>query len=406
MLGAFTSNHLFMDTKKNFAVSLLAGILGALIVVMGAWGFAYMNPNFFAGLGAGRVTEVKQYVASTSYEQQVIDTVKKASPSVVSVVITKDVPVLEKYYQQSGPFAFSFPQYRQKGTEKKEVGGGSGFVATEDGYIITNQHVVSESDAEYTVILSDGTKYPAKVVAKDDLNDIAVLKIEAKNLSVLQFANSDNLQVGQTVLAIGNPLLEFKNSVSVGVISGLSRSIVAGGKFGGGTEQLEGVIQTDAAINPGNSGGPLLNLNGEIVGMNVAMASAENIGFALPANLIESVVQSVKEHGKIIKPYLGIRYTPITKELKEKNKLSVDYGVLVLRGEKPEDLAVIPGSPADKAGIVENDIVLEIDGEKLSDDVSVARIVASKKVGDELKLKILHKGEEKEVNVVLEEFKE
>ncbi len=383
-----------MKTHKNFFISLLAGVLGSLIVSLGVAGYFYKTqPNFSA-----------PYVSQSDHEQQIINTVKNVSPSVVSVVITKDVPILERYYQDSGPFIFSFPQYRQNGTEKKEVGGGSGFIVSQDGYILTNQHVVSDTDAEYTVILDDGTKLPAKVVAKDDLNDIAVIKIESETLKPLQFADSDNLQVGQTVIAIGNPLLEFNNSVSVGVVSGLSRSIIAGNKLGGDTEHLEGVIQTDAAINPGNSGGPLLNLKGEVIGMNTAVASAENIGFAIPANIVRNVFESVKENGKIVRPYLGIRYVPVSKELKEKNNLKFDYGVLVLRGENSEDLAVLPSSPADKAGVVENDIILEIDDQKLEKDVSVSRIIAKKRVGEKIKLKLVHKGEEKVVEVELEEF--
>jgi len=241
-----------------------------------------------------------------------------------------------------------------------------------------------------------------KVLARDSLNDIAVIKIEANDLKYLEFGNSDNLKAGQTAIAIGNPLMEFDNSVSVGVISGLSRSIVAGDRMAGESEQLEGVIQTDAAINPGNSGGPLLNIKGEVVGVNVAIANGNNLAFSIPANFVKKIFDSVKETGKIIRPYLGIRYITVTEELKDKNKLSVDYGILVTRGEKVEDLAVIPASPADKVGLVENDIVLEIDGKKIDNELSFARIISEKNVGDQIKLKVLHKGKEKNVTVKLE----
>lgn len=350
----------------------------------------------------------------STQEDLIVNAVKKAQPAVVSVIITKDVPIIEQYYDDSisspfddffGPgFNFRVPQYREKGTEKKEVGGGSGFVVSPDGYVITNKHVVNEKDAEYTIFTEDGKKYPAKVVASDSLNDIAVLKIQAKDLPYLTFGDSDKILVGQTAIAIGNPLLEFENSVSVGVISGLSRSIVAGG--GGQSEQLDGVIQTDAAINPGNSGGPLLNLKGEVIGVNVAVASAENIGFSLPANLVKKAFESVKENGKIVRPYLGVRYIQINEQIKEANKLSVDYGVLVARGKNEGELAVLPGSPGDKAGLMENDIILEVDGKKLDKDTSLARIIAGKNVGDKVKLKIMSKGDEKEVEVTLEEMKE
>lgn len=349
-----------------------------------------------------------------SQDDLVIAAVKKAQPAVVSIIITKDVPIIEQYYDEStnpfgdffgSPFSFQIPQYREKGTEKKEVGGGSGFIVSDDGYIVTNKHVVSDKDAQYTVFLDDDTKYDAKIIGLDPLNDIAILKIDANALPYLTFGDSDKLDAGQTVIAIGNPLLEFSNSVSVGVISGLARSITASSGYGE-FEYLEGVIQTDAAINPGNSGGPLLNLKGEVIGVNVAVASGENLGFSLPSNLAKNVFTSVKETGKIVRPYLGVRYVQINEKIKETNKLTVDYGVLVMRGEKEEELAIIPGSPADKAGLLENDIILEADGKKLNKDASLARIIADKKVGDKIKLKVLSKGKEKTVDVVLEEFKE
>lgn len=342
-------------------------------------------------------------------QDYVIKAVKNSQPAVVSIVITKDVPILERYYEDTYDpfFNFRIPRYREKGTEEKEVGGGSGFIVTPGGYIVTNKHVVDQDEAEYTVFLNDGAEYEAEVIARDQIDDIAVLKIEAdEELPYLSLGDSDKIQIGQSVIAIGNPLMEFNNSVSVGVISGLGRSIVAGSFLGGPVEQLEGVIQTDAAINPGNSGGPLLDLNGRVVGMNVAVASAENIGFALPSNMISRIIDSVKEHGKIIRPYLGIRYTPITEAIKEENNLSVDYGVLVLRGDTPEKLAVLPGSPADKAGLEENDIILEINGEKIDKGKSFARIIAEKEVGETITIKVMHDGEEKEVDVELEEIPE
>lgn len=348
-------------------------------------------------------------------EDLIVKTVEKASPAVVSIIITKDVPVLEQYYEDmqnpfdefmfgGSGFNFQVPKYRDSGkTEEKEIGGGSGFIVSADGFLITNKHVVDQEGVDYTVFMADGSKYEAKIIAKDDLNDVAVLKIEAENLPFLKFADSDLLKVGQTAIAIGNPLLEFQNTVSVGIVSGLSRKINAATNLFGKTEVLDDVIQTDAAINPGNSGGPLLNLDGNVIGVNVAVASAENIGFSLPSNLVKNAFELVKSDGKIVRPYLGVRYIPISDSLNEKNKLDVDYGVLILRGENMEDLAVIPGSPADKAGLSENDIILEIDGVKLDENVSLIKIISAKKIGDTVKLKIISKGVEKDVSVVLEE---
>lgn len=348
-------------------------------------------------------------------DSAIIDAVKKADPAVVSIVITKDVPKLEQYY--SNPFGndpffrqffgdqFNTPQYRQKGTEKKEVGGGSGFIVSSDGLIVSNNHVVSDKEAEYTVLTNDGKKYPAKVLARDSVKDLAVLKIEKTGLPTLGLGDSDNLQVGQTVIAIGNALGEFRNTVSAGIISGLKRSVTASG-FGAGTEQLTNVIQTDAAINPGNSGGPLLNLSGEVIGVNVAMAQgAENIGFALPINDVKKAISDVEKHGKIITPYMGVRYILVNSDIKEKNNLSVDYGALVVRGEMISDLAVIPGSPADKAGIVENNIILKVNGTKVDSQNPLANLINKYSVGDEITLRILHRGEEKDIKVKLEERK-
>jgi S1-C subfamily serine protease len=182
----------------------------------------------------------------------------------------------------------------------------------------------------------------------------------------------------------------------------LARSITAGDNSGK-SEILDHVIQTDAAINPGNSGGPLLDLSGSVVGVNVAVAQgSQNVGFALPINSVKSAIESVKKTGRIVRPYLGLRYTAINAEMQAKNNLTVDYGVLVKAGAKASDLAVIPGSPADKAGIVENDIILEIDGVKLDDKTSLASIVRAKSIGQIINLKILHKGVEKNVSVTLE----
>lgn len=353
---------------------------------------------------------IEKYTPQTTEEQIIIDTVKKSQDSVVSVIATKDLPVMEQYFvnpfggDSSSPFDIQIPQYRQKGTEKKEVSAGTGFIVSTDGLILTNKHVVSEEGAEFTVVMNSGEKYPAKVLAKDPSQDIAIIKINKNNLSALKLGDSDGIQVGQKAIAIGNSLGEFKNTVSVGVISGLRRTITASG--GSMTETLDDLIQTDAAINPGNSGGPLLNLNGEVIGINTAIAQqAQNVGFALLINKAKKDLDQVKKTGKITQPYLGVRYVLIDKDMKEKNNLSVDYGALVIRGDAQTDVAVVPGSPADKAGIVENDIILEVGGKKINKDNTLAKAIQDYKVGDVIKCKILHKGEERMIEVTLAERK-
>ena len=358
------------------------------------------------------ITDETQYATPRDYvreESRIIDIVEQSNPAVVSIVITKDVPVIEQYYEEldpfedffGGSFGFRVPRQRQNGTEKREVGGGSGFFISSDGLLVTNRHVVNDKDAEYTILTNSGETYNAKVLARDTTFDIAVLKVESKGFSYLEFGDSDNIKAGQTVIAIGNALTEFQNSVSVGVVSGLSRSIIAGSAFGK-SEMLEGVIQTDAAINPGNSGGPLLDLNGKVIGVNVAVQrGAENIGFALSGNTVKTIVTSVQEHGEIIKPYLGIRYITITEHLQKKNDLPVAHGALVARGETREDLAVIPGSPADIAGIMENDIILEIDGVKIERGASLSTLIRQKQVSQSITLAILRHGTEKQITATL-----
>jgi len=237
------------------------------------------------------------------YEDKVIGAVKSAAPAVVAITISKNVPIIEQC--PYNPFADLSPEFQQffgngiqfyqpcqKGTKIQEVGGGSGFVISSDGMILTNKHVVSDTAAEYTVFTNDGKKYPAKVLARDPNTDIAIIKIDAINLSKVKLGNSDSIQVGQTAIAIGNALGEFRNTVSIGVVSGLSRSITASG--GGVSESITNVIQTDASINPGNSGGPLLNLRGEVIGVNTAMVQgAQNIGFSIPINQVKETINNV-----------------------------------------------------------------------------------------------------------------
>lgn len=345
-------------------------------------------------------------------ETTIPDVVERSIPAVVSIGVSADIPIIEEYYEDfwnpfgglfGEGFGFQIPRQRQIGTERQEIGGGTGFFVSEDGYIVTNKHVVDREGVEYSIVTHDGTTYDVQIIAKDPVFDVAVLKVEDHTrFTPLTFADTDDVRLGESVIAIGNALAEFPNSVSVGVISGLSRNIVAGDGFRF-RESLEGVIQTDAAINRGNSGGPLLNMEGTVVGMNVAVAGGgENIGFALPGHVVRSVFESVLEHGEIIRPFLGVRYMHITEEIANKNGLKYTYGVLVVRGEDATELAVTPGSPADKAGIVENDIILEVDGKKLDESQSLQGVLSTYTVGDTVSLTVVHRGEEKQLEVKLD----
>jgi serine protease Do len=349
---------------------------------------------------------VKQQIVEE--DSAVIDVVDKSSPAVVSIVISKDVPKLRGFSGDPFEYFFGIPNQDsqgQGGTQKQTIGGGTGFFITVDGMIVTNKHVVSDTTADYTVITSDSKEYVAKVLARDPVNDIAVIKIEGNSFPVLSLGGSDTLKIGQTVIAIGNSLGEFSNTVSKGIISGLKRTVTAGGGIEG-SETLTNIVQTDAAINPGNSGGPLLDINGEVIGINVAMAQgAQNIGFAIPSNQISKIVDQVKKTGKITTPYIGVRYVPVDDTLQKENSLPYNYGVLVARGQRLTDFAVIPGSPADKAGLVENDIILEADGTKIDDKNTLSSIIAEHNVGDSITLKVWHKGNTQDMKVTLEERK-
>jgi len=364
----------------------------------------------------------KEYIPQTTQEQKIIDVVKNVSPAVVSIIITKDVPIIVQFF--ADPFEgffgrssqFRIPQFRQQGTEKREVGGGSGFIVSRDGMIITNKHVVLDEEAEYTVFTTDGRSFPARVLAKDPVQDLAVLKIDQENIidttgnftakpfPFVELGNSDTLKIGQTVIAIGNALAEFRNTVSVGVISGLGRTITAsGGNF---VETIEDVIQTDAAINRGNSGGPLLNLAGQVIGINTAtVLDAQNIGFAIPVNRATRDIKQVKELGKIVYAFLGVRYILITEALAQEENLPVTYGVWIKPGPN-EEAAVTPGSGAEKAGILALDILLEMNGERITQENSLAKIIQQHNPGDTVVLKVLREGAEKILNATLGERSE
>ncbi len=412
------------NDNKNFIMGLVSGLASVIIIliisstivwhyrgnVFGYFAKEYLKESQDQTLTANSNGETNPVL---SQESLVVNAVKKTNPAVVAIVISQDVPkyVADPNAQNNNPFGNAFPgfnfnfgtpQYKQDGTERKDIGGGSGFFVSSDGLIVTNKHVVDQKNAFYTVYTNDGKKHDAKVVAKDPVLDIALIKIDGSGYTALTLGNSDKLDVGQSVIAIGNALGEFRNTVSVGVVSGLARSIKAGDSSGN-SELLDHVIQTDAAINPGNSGGPLINLSGQVIGVDVAIAQgSQNVGFALPINSVKGAIESVKATGKIVRPYLGVRYVPITPELQTANNLTVDYGVLVKAGITANELAVIPGSPADKAGIVENDIILEVDGVKLDDKNSLASVIRGKSVGAVVTLKILHRGAEKDVQVTLE----
>lgn len=341
------------------------------------------------------------------YDKLPIEAVKQVAPSVVSIVISKLIPKIKGSYGLPGnPFSnpFLFGEVEDGQKEKVSVGGGSGFIVHPDGLILTNKHVVFDQDADYTVITTDLEEYPAKVISRDPINDIAVLKINAKGLPAVRLGNSGKLELGQTVLAIGNALGMFSNTVSRGIISGLSRSISAALGTEGEMEHLRGVLQTDVAINQGNSGGPLINIDGEVVAINTAIIfGAQNIGFSIPINWAKQDLEDIIKYGRIVKPYLGLQYIKLDKKIQKQYSLPVDYGALVVRDHRPDSVAIVPNSPAAKAGIKENDIILELNGEKISEELQ--DMLQKFSVESEVELTVLRKDEQMKVKVKLEERK-
>ena len=400
-------NHIVTAVVVSAVVSAVVG------GVFGYYGATFFNQGTAPLLQHLTGTKGDAYQPVTDEESKVVSAVKRASPAVVSIVATKDVAIVEQQnpFQEfcNDPFFRQFlgnqcntPSQPPK-TQTQQVAAGSGFIINSNGLILTNKHVVNISGASYTVITNDGKKYSAQVLARDPVQDLAVVKINASGLPALTVGDSANLQIGQTVIAIGNALGQFSNSVSKGVISGLSRSITAS-EGSGSSETLSQVIQTDAAINPGNSGGPLLNLAGQVIGVNTAIVQgAQNIGFAIPIDQAKRDISQVETTGKISYPYLGIRYVLVTDDIKQKNNLSVNYGALVIRGSGQGEVAVAPSSPADKAGIKEGDVVLEIDGKKIDQNNDLAKATQSHNVGDTVMLKVLSGGQEKTVQVTLVE---
>lgn len=398
--------------KSVFLIIILSLIFGVVGGVLGGV-YALKSPRLqkYFGLARNYPAEVKQTIV-LSEESAVIDVVKKAKDAVVSIVITKDlnkIPGFGANPFDSDPFwpFFGSPAPSQPKSSQpniQQVGAGSGFFVSADGLILTNKHVVSDQAAGYTVITSGDKEYEAKVVAIDPRNDLAILKIEIKDAPYLTFADSSQALIGQRVIAIGNSLGQYQNTVTTGVISGIGRSITAGGSEG--AEQLDGVFQIDAAINPGNSGGPLLNTAAQVIGINTAVdRQGQLVGFAIPSNDARKALESFRKTGSIKRPFLGVRYTMITKTLAQSQNLSKDFGALLVGGDTVTDFAVVPGSPADKAGLAENDIILEVDGKKLDSDMTLARALRDKDVGDAIILKVYSKGEEKTVKIVLGEAK-
>lgn len=382
--------------KRIFVLTSLLIILVLLGVSNGKFNFKWQGLDKYLQIPKKvEIATPSEKVKIVSEESVVTDVVDKVSPSVVTISIIKEKSLGRMF--EIDPFD-PFDIFRQRGSggqKKVEQDIGTGFIISEDGMIVTNKHVVSDSEAKYTVVTKEDKTYEVQKIFRDPTNDLAILKINTSGFKPVILGDSSKIKVGQMAIAIGTALGEFRNTVTVGVVSGLGRGITAGSPFEGYVERLDNVIQTDAAINPGNSGGPLLNSSGEVVGVNAAVSSeGQNIGFAIPINVIKESLSQFNKTGKFQRPFLGVRYKMITRDLALLN--DVPEGAYVQE--------IVDNSPADKAGIKNEDIITKIDGKKTTEkDGGLAKIIADKKIGDKANIEVWRDGEAKTLIVTIGE---
>jgi S1-C subfamily serine protease len=367
------------DQSLKSKITLAVGVILILaILLVGSGWLSQLSGRLNNWVASLRTTTTTLNQKVVNEESLVIDVAKKTQPSVVSI---------------GGSQTLS--NFLGNGSDDQSQGIGTGFILNANGVILTNKHVVSDTTIKYSVVTNDGKKYDVKQIYRDPAHDLAIIKIDVTNLTPLEQGDSSKLQVGQFVIAIGNALGEFSNTVTTGVVSGLGRGITAGDPFGGFQERLDDVIQTDAAINPGNSGGPLLNSAGQVIGINTAVSSnAQNIGFAIPINVAKPVIDEFNRTGKIAgPPFLGVGYQVISQRAALLN--SVPQGMYLTQ--------IVSDSPAAKAGLQTGDIVTKIDGQKMTDTNDLAKVIQTKKIGDTVTLEYYRDGETKTTKATLVE---
>ena len=360
-------------SAPTWAKPLLMGVVGGLIG--GAMAIFAINDYFSLGLDRSRQVVLQESSA-------IIDVAQKLEASVVSIIT-----------EETQTDLFGRPT-------AQAVGAGSGIIIRSDGLILTNKHVVGDVATKLTVITNDEREFTdAVVLARDPFNDLAYVKINAGDLKAAELGDSDQVVVGQRVVAIGNVLGELDNTVTSGIISGLGRPVVAAGATE--AERLADLFQTDAAINPGNSGGPLVNIEGKVIGINTAVAGeGENIGFAIPVNQAKPGIASIERSGKLEKPYIGVRYISIDRDIAKDNNLPVNQGAYIISGTGQH--AILPNSPAARAGLAERDIITKLNGEEITRRRSLASLIGKFQAGETIRLTILRGGQEQEISVTLE----
>ena len=370
-----------MPRKFKISIAILA--VFCLIAGVAAW-------HFLPAPAAADNVKLDEQAAT-------INAINKAMPAVVSIVV----------YDQELVAIVNRDGTTVKNTQEVAKGSGTGFLISADGLILTNKHVVEIGDpatAEFRISLNNKKQYYAKLIGKDPLNDLAVLKIFDKNLPYLEMGASSRLPIGTTVMAIGNALGHYNNSVTKGIVSGLNRDVTASGP--NGLASLANLIQTDAQISEGNSGGPLINLDGKVVGINVAVDNSGNgLSFAIPIDDARSVVDSVRRTGRIIRVRLGVRYLMLDSYMAAEKKINRDSGALIANDVADNQPAVLPDSPASKADIREGDVIFEINGAKIDNQISLLSLLQQYHPGDKVTLKIQRGKDVLTKIAVLDEFK-
>ena len=372
------------NSSKSVAIFLglafVSGLIGGFV-----GGRLYDNDSNNAN---GRSIVNNSYVE----ESQVIQAINKVDPGVVSIVTADTLD----------PKSLEIPN-------KDDVYGGTGFLFDAKGLILTNKHVVLDKKANYKVVLSDGSEYLAKFLDEDPFDDVAVLKIQSDNktdLPVVNFGDSDNLKIGQKVVAIGNALAMYDNTVTSGIISAKGREVEAYNDYGA-VQNMSGLLQTDAAINLGNSGGPLVNLDGEVIGMNVAVQeSANGIGFAIPIDDLKPVIASIEKNGEIIRPVLGVNFVMLTKTQAQDLSKSLDHGALLVVSGGINKSAIQVGGAADKAGLKDMDVILSVDAIPVTLENPLHKIIRNYNPGDTIKIQVWRNGKIAEFNLTLKSNKD
>ncbi|MBI5619913.1 trypsin-like peptidase domain-containing protein [Candidatus Gottesmanbacteria bacterium] len=384
-----------MNAKRILlTIAAVLLIIGG-VISSGLWGLNWKLLERYIkvpGISQQRFIPGTEQVRVVTEESVVIDAVDRVSPSVVTVGITKTRKLGDII--QINPFNPFQPFQRKPGqTQKLEQDIGSGFIVSTDGLIVTNKHVVADTEAKYRIITKDDKTYDVTKIYRDPANDLAILKIDVSGLTPVDLGDSSKIKVGQLAIAIGTALGEFRHTVTTGVVSGVGRGITAGSPFEGYVERLDNVIQTDAAINPGNSGGPLLTSSGQVIGVNTAVSGeGQNIGFAIPINVIKDSLANFNATGQFNRPFLGVRYKTVSRDLAILN--DVPEGAYIVE--------VVSGSPADKAGVKPGDIITKIDDVKLTgENAELARAIGKKKVGDTLTLVVWRDGKDITVTAAL-----